>query len=287
MAQGGGPPLEAVRGGVGKTVFAVAVIVVAIVAFLAGLGLGNVIYGVKPPKQFLLVGTNVPFAPFENFNTSSGEFEGFDIEIARLIAQEAGRTLVIRQFADFQALLTAVGQGGVDMAASAITMSGTSGAARNATMDFSNPYYNANQGVLAQASDPFTCSGECAPSELAPLTIGVQLGTTSEAWVDDNVAPLMANPSTQIVRFTLVDTEIAALKQGALDVVVIDLGPAESFAGGTGSNLKVAGEITTNELYGFAVPNGDPDGLVAIINRVLARIIADGTYDQLIQTWFG
>ena len=49
----------------------------------------------------------------------------------------------------------------------------------------------------------------------------------------------------------------------------------------------MAGQIVTNELYAFAVPNGDPDGIISAINRVLTEIKANGTYDQLIAKWFG
>ena len=125
MAGGGAaPPPEAVRKGGVSTVL---VVVIAIVTFAAGIGVGYVAFPSAPPaKTILLVGTNVPFPPFEDFNTSSGQFEGFDIDIAKLIAAELGRTLVVQQFADFQVLLATVGTGGVDMAASAITSSGSS-----------------------------------------------------------------------------------------------------------------------------------------------------------------
>ncbi|HLB69349.1 MAG TPA: transporter substrate-binding domain-containing protein, partial [Thermoplasmata archaeon] len=137
-------------------------------------------------------------------------------------------------------------------------------------------------------SSTLTCANNvCEPTDLASLTIGVQLGTTSEAWIDENVAPLMSDPANQIVRYTQVDTELAALRLGSLDAVMLDAAPAQSFASAPSSGLRVAGLVITGELYGFAVPNGDPDGLVAIINRVLARIVSDGTYDQLIEKWFG
>lgn len=288
MADGGAaPPPEAVRRSMSKGMLTMVVVVVAVLAFAGGIGVGMVFFGGgggPPAKEFLITGTNVPFPPFEDFNTTSGQFEGFDIDIAKLVAEEAGRTLVIQQFADFQALLTTVGQGGVDMAVSAITIT----AARNNTMDFANPYYNANQGILVQTSSTLTCANSvCEPTDLASLTIGVQLGTTSEAWIDENVAPLMSDPANQIVRYTQVDTELAALRLGSLDAVMLDAAPAESFASAPSSGLRVAGLVITGELYGFAVPNGDPDGLVAIINRVLARIMSDGTYDQLIEKWFG
>jgi len=293
MAQGGGtaPPPEAVRKGVSRSLFATVVVVVAIIAFVGGLGVGNVLFGGKTSeaaRKYLVVGTNIPFPPFEDFNTTTGQYEGFDIDLVKLISAAAGRTLVIQNYADFKVLLTTVGQGGVDMAASAITMSGDVGAKRNETMSFSDPYYNANQGVLARSSSTLTCaSNVCTADDLKTLVVGVQSGTTSEAWVDENLKPLMSDPNTQIRRFTAVDTELAALTQGQLDIVIIDLGPAEALAAASSGAMKVVGQIITGELYGFAVQKGDPQGLLPIINSVLAQARANGTYQQLLTKWFG
>ena len=78
MEQSNAPPPEAVRGGVSRTLFAVAVLIVAVIAILAGVGIGYVLY-TPPPRARLTVGTNAPFAPFESFNDTTGRFEGFDI----------------------------------------------------------------------------------------------------------------------------------------------------------------------------------------------------------------
>jgi polar amino acid transport system substrate-binding protein len=289
MAQGGGaPPPEAVKKGMSRTLIVTVLIVVAVLAFAGGIGIDRLVLYKPPTPTTFVVGTNVPFPPFEDFNASTGQFVGFDMDLSQLIANRMGRTLIVRQFANFQVLLATVGTGGVDMAASSITMSGDPGRSRNATMSFSNPYYDANQGVLVKTGTSFTCANhECTADQMKTWTIAVQLGTTSESWVRTNVGPLMANNQTQIVGFTGVDTEIAALKAGTVNAVVIDYGPAQAIAGATGSGLTLVGEIITNELYGFAVAHGDPNGYVPIINSVLADAMANGTYNQLITKWFG
>ncbi len=291
MAQGGGaaPPTEAVRKGMSKTLLAVIVVVVAILAFVGGIGVGNLLYAPKAASPFLVVGTNIPFPPFEDYNYTTGQYVGFDIDLAKLIANATGRQLVIQNFADFTVLLTTVGKGGVDMAASAITESGTTGAKRNQTMSFSNPYYDANQAVVVKSSSTLTCAAgtTCVANDLKTLTIGVQTGTTSESWVDDNLADIMPNNATQIKRFTTVDLEIAALNAGSIDAMIIDSGPATAIAAGSGGALKVAGTIITGELYGFAVAKGDPQGLLPIINNVIKTAKSDGTYAKLIAKWFG
>jgi len=285
MATSAAPPPEAVRGGVSKTLFVVTVVIVAIIAFLGGVGVAGVILPRTPPaKTNLIVATNVPFPPFEDFNTTWGGFEGFDIDLSQLIATQLGRTLVIRQFTDFQALLGTTGKGGVDMAASAITSSGVTGANRSKFMSFSDSYYDANQGALVQTSSTFACAvpSNCTGADFANLNVGVQQGTTSEAWLNDN-----KDPTTTVTPFTAVDTMLAALRLGSIDAVIIDYGPAQSFAAGSGGALRVGGTIITNELYSFAVPLGDPDRILPVINQLLTQIKADGRYNTLITKWFG
>ena len=255
----------------------------------AGLYAGKTYYAGKSSAKptYLVVGTNIPFPPFEDYNYTTGAYFGFDIDLAGMFANATGRMMVIQNYADFSVLLKAVGIGGVDMAASAITESGTVGAMRNASMTFSMPYYNANQAVLVQSSSTLACpSNVCTQQQLKTLTVGVQSGTTSQSWADTYLAPNMTNPAKQYQKFTTVDTEISALRAGALDAVIIDQGPATAIAGSSSGALKVAGTIITGELYGFAVAHGDPEGLIPIMNSVLATAMADGTYNTLLHKWF-
>jgi polar amino acid transport system substrate-binding protein len=282
-------PPEALRHGISRGVFVAVVVVVALLMLGAGVYAGKALYGgtKSTASSFLVVGTNIPFPPFEDYNYSTGTYFGFDMDLAGMIANASHRTMVIQNYADFSLLLSTVGKGGIDMAASGITESGSTGAARNATMAFSNPYYNANQAVLVQSSSTLTCASNiCTQNDLKTKTVGVQSGTTSQSWADQFLAPNMTNPNRQYQKFTTVDTEITALRAGSLDAVIIDSGPAVAIAASSGGALKVAGTIITGELYGFAVAHGDPEGLLPVINSVIAKAMADGTYAALLHKWF-
>ncbi len=270
-----------------RSVFTIVVIVVAVLAFVGGLALGPIVF--PPPAQVatLVVGTNIPFPPFESYNTTTSTFYGFDIDMVTMIARATHRQLKIVNYADFDALLTTAGKNGVDMAASAITSTGASGANRSHYMTFSTPYYDANQGVLIQSSNPkgISCpAANCSNPSILDKTgyvIGVQRGTTSESWADANIK------NATVTNFTAVDTELAALKAGSLTAVIIDNGPAGAFAAGSGGSIVVAGVIYTGEKYSFAVALNDPQELIPVINGVIFTSMANGTYQQLITKWFG
>jgi len=284
MAEGGGaPPTEAMRRGVGRSVFALTVVVVAIVAFVGGLGLGSVFFrgGPAPPRTTFIVAVQAPFPPFMDFNTSVDiGFEGFEVDIVVLIAQELNRTAVLRQYSSFSTLLAETGRNAVDMASASITIT----AARNVTMDFSNPYFRVDQGFLVKETSTFACAGgTCTPQDIADKIVAVQQATTSEDWINTNVKALMADPTNQIKVFQQVPELISALQAGTVDTVMIDSVTAKSFA--DGPDFKLAGIVATGESYGFAVGNNDPQGLLPVINSVLATIRANGTYNSLLTKW--
>ena len=68
------------------------------------------------------------------------------------------------------------------------------------------------------------------------------------------------------------------------DIVVIDLPAAQGIVAKNPNAYAVGGKILTNELYGFAVANGDPLGLVPIINAQLAQMKSDGTVTKIAGT---
>jgi polar amino acid transport system substrate-binding protein len=283
MAEGGGaPPAEAMRKG--KGVSGVIAIVVAIITFLAGLGVGAVFLAPAPPTAApkLLLGTNTPFPPFEYYDQQE-RLVGFDVELIQTLVTRAGYSYEWRDFTDFTALLLAVSASGVDIAIGAITIR----ADRNASLDFTNPYYESDQGILKLTSDTanYCAAADCTVAELnrTDLVIGAQEITTSEFWVEDNLPAVV--DSNNLKLFPGVTQVLQALTAGSVDIVVIDKPAADGIAAGN-TAFTVAGTIQTNELYGFAVANTDPDGLIPKLNAQLAAIRADGTYATLLDKYF-
>ncbi len=287
MAEGGGaPPAAAMRGA--KGVSTIIVVVVAVVTFLAGIGIGVYVLAPAPATgpQKLLLGTNTPFPPFEYYtNTTPPKLIGFDIELIQTLVTRIGYTYEWRDYTDFTALLLAVGSNGVDIAIGAITESGSTGAARNASMKFTDSYYLSNQGVLKRASDTKQyCGGDnvCTSAELnvTGLRIAVQDLTTSLYWAQE----FAANATLAI--YGSVTQVLQALSSSSADIVIIDKPAADGIANANPA-FAVQGTILTNELYGFAVPKGDPLLLITRLNSALAQAKSDGTYTTILNKYFG
>ena len=273
------------RRGVSRGAFLATVVIVAIIMLAAGMYVGKTVFSsTSASSKPLVVGTNLPFPPFESIGSTNNTYYGFDIDFARMIADSMGRTTYFVNYADFSALLTDTGAGVLDMAASAVTMSGFVGAQRNLTMSFSNPYYEANQALLTKSSNSFMCPASgCTVANMSTLKMGLQSGTSSEAWADAYLIP--NETSGSVTTFTTVDTEVTALTAGALDAVMIDTGPAAQISAGSGGALHVAGIIHTGELYGFVVQHNDPKGYLPVINSVIKQAMQNGTYQKLLTKW--
>lgn len=272
----------AARAGVSRGVYVGTVVLIAIIAFVAGLGLSGVIFPrptttVQPP---LIVATNTPFPPFESGDGAN--VVGFDIDVIGEIIDRMGRTMQIANYRDFGALLSAVQSGTVDIAASAITIR----ADRNATMDFSSPYFESDQAFLVRKNDNrITCSPpptECQGTNLTGYQIAVQSTTTSEYWIYDNVPGGTANTTT----YPDLTQALQALQSSAADVVVIDKPAGDGIVAANPTLYQLVGTVQTNELYGFAVQNNDPKGLIPQINAHLANMKTDGKYQELLDKWF-
>lgn len=242
----------------------------------------NVTVGPTP----LTVGTNPPYPPFEFYNGTS--LEGFDIDLVNALAAYAGYGPTWTDFPDFSVLLQTVAAGGVDMAASAITSSGSVGAVRNTTMYFSAPYYEVRFGVLVRAASNLTCAGfNCTPADLANLTIGVQSGTSEEMWVQNQLVATNLTPSSKVLAYPSIDSAVSALQAGDVEVVLLESFAAQSVAGASGGNLRVAGIVDTGEQYSFAFPR-TAEGLVlkTRIDAALQAAMQSGLYFNLYAKWF-
>ena len=148
---------------------------------------------------------------------------------------------------------------------------------REQSVDFSKPYYNATQAILLRANSPDVTKEE----DLYGLKIGVQAGTTGEAWANAHL-----NTTCEITAYQRVYDAITALKAGYIDALILD-DPVARYYNATDSEIKMASWIIdTGERYGIAVAKGNT-ALLDQINQALDELFSSGKYDQLIAKWFG
>ena len=109
----------------------------------------------------LTVCTDTPYEPFE-FEGPDGEQTGYDMDLLRAIAEDAGLELDVIDL-PFDGILGSVAAGDCDVVASAVTITDE----RAQQVDFSDPYFDAEQSLLVRAADQDTYADSGRPGRAA------------------------------------------------------------------------------------------------------------------------
>ncbi|MGH2545728.1 MAG: basic amino acid ABC transporter substrate-binding protein [Actinomycetota bacterium] len=219
----------------------------------------------------LQVGSCLDFAPFES--VEGGDEVGFDVDLIEEMASRLGLEVEWVR-ADFDTIFTAVAGGEFDVVAAASTITEE----RAQIVDFSDPYYNSRQSLVVNTEETPDIAGVADIGE--GDIIGVQRGTTGKAWAEDNLVPQGA----EIRTFQGASGMFQDLAAGGVTAVVNDE-PSSAEIIKDLPGLEIVEPIDTDEKYGFAFSQENPE-LTDAMNQVLAEVIADGTYQEIFQTYF-
>ncbi len=227
-------------------------------------------YDMIQARGTIIVGTNTNWPPFEIFNTTSNQLEGFDIDLAEMVADYLNVTVEWIDM-DFDNLVGACQAGTIDMIASATFIT-------KARCDVLQPlvwYIRTNEVIVTKANSTLTIEDL---EDLVGLDVGVQTGT-----VEDEELSAIEGMETTLTRYPVVETMFQALDAGTLDAVYVD----EPIVGLYSSvyNVKIIFTVTAPPTA-FYIRYGS-DRLSAAINSAIADGFADGTVDALIAKWFG
>lgn len=226
-----------------------------------------------PAARVYVVGTDAAYAPFESQN-EKGEIVGFDIDVVKAVAAKAGIEVKFVN-TPWEGIFNNLAQGDRDLLVSAITITDE----RKQTMDFSNPYFDAQQ-LIAVATNSKVSKFD----DLKKLKVGVQTGTTG----DEAVSKLVGKTNANIKRFESTPLALKELEAGGVDAVVADNGVVINYVNnnGAGKFKTVTDASFVAEQYGLALKKGNTE-LKEKLDKGLADIKTDGTYDKIYAQYFG
>lgn len=210
----------------------------------------------------LVLATEAGFAPYEYYK--DGEIVGVDIDIAKEIAKELDKKLVIKDVS-FDFLINEVKSGKADFAAAGISITEE----RKEEVDFTDEYTTSNQVVVVRKD-----SNIQSFDELKDKKIAVQLGTVADLYVTENYK------DATLVTHKKYLSAAEDVKGGKADCIIMDQLPALEIVK-ENPELKVMDGILFQDKYGMIVKKGN-DSLRKDINRVLKRLNEDGTIEKLI-----
>ena len=150
--------------------------------------------------------------------------------------------------------------------------------ARSEHVDFSAPYYTANQAVLATKGS--SAADAKSLSDLQDATIGVQIGTTSLDAVNSEI-----QPSSQPKVFNDSNDVVSALKEGQVDAVVTDLPTALYITAAQVPDATVVGQFSApgGDQWGALLAKGSP--LTGCISKAIDDLRGSGELQKIENRW--
>jgi polar amino acid transport system substrate-binding protein len=225
----------------------------------------------NPVSQGVLtVGTELPAPPFwigKDYNSLTG---GFEVDLSKEIGKRLGLNTVKYVEMPFSGLVAGQ-QCPCDINFSQVTVTEE----RDRVVDFTEPYFNANQGILARKGTTVN-----SLADAKNLKWGAQLNTTGASYITDRI-----QPATEAQIFDRTVDAFQALNAGQIDAVLLDtpivLGAVEERQV---RNAEVVGQFKTGEVYGGVVNRGSPN--LETFNQVIRTLKSEGFIDRLFQKYF-
>jgi polar amino acid transport system substrate-binding protein len=215
----------------------------------------------------LTVGTSLPAPGFWDAESPDDVTGGFEYELAVEAAKRLGLTKGVKVVnVSFDSLVAGQAKG-FDVALSQVTITDE----RAEVVDFSEPYFDGDQGVMVLASNttPITTDAEAKEVQW-----GIQTGTTAQAVIDE------LKPTKETRQYPETTQMFAALQAKQIDAAMLDttilLAQANQDGGAT---FKVIGQFKTGEQYGAIFSKGSK--FRADFDKVLQEMIDDGTVAEL------
>ncbi|WP_336024806.1 transporter substrate-binding domain-containing protein [Halobellus salinisoli] len=235
----------------------------------------------------VVIGSDIPYRPFE-YETTSGELTGFDVDIAAAIFEEQLGVDYEFKPTSFDSIIPSLNNNNFRIIMSAMTINDT----RAEEVDFSDPYFTAYQTVIVRDD------GEISSKEdLRGNPVGVQKGTTGAGAAEELREEF--DGELDIKSYDQINGAFQALINGQVNAVIndntVNAGFAEDrddvvFLEGDGAAAESDQEAPpyltlTIENYGIAFRQDD-DEFRKRVNEALAAIREDGTYDEIYSEYF-
>ena len=218
----------------------------------------------------LTVGTELPAPPFwigDDYDSLTG---GFEVDLTKEIAKRLGLNTVKYVEMPFSGLVAGQ-QCPCDINFSQVTRTEE----RDRVVDFTEPYFDSNQGILARKGVTVN-----SLADAKKLKWGAQLNTTWASYIPDTV-----KPAAEARIFDRTVDAFQALNAGQIDAVLLDtpivLGAVDE---GQVRNAEVVGQFKTGEVYGAVLNRGSPN--LEAFNTVIRQLKSEGFIDQLFQKYF-
>jgi polar amino acid transport system substrate-binding protein len=198
--------------------------------------------------------------------------KGFEVDLGDAIAEELGVPKVQWVNTSFAGLFRP-GPKDFDMAINEVTITEE----RSQVVDFSVPYFDANQGFLITKGGP--AEGVTSIAEMEDLQFGFQAATTGGDYINEEI-----QPNEDPRQFTTLPAAVQALANGQIDAFLMDVAIGAEIVKERGDEVDMTGQFITDEQYGVVFEKGS--SLREPVDEAIEKLRADGTLERLQAKWF-
>ena len=224
--------------------------------------------------KVIIVGTNPDYPPMQFIDNESGEMVGFEVDLMRAIAEQAGFEMQWKNV-DWKGIFGALSARDIDVIMSSATITEE----RKKTFAFSDPYYSISQRVVVRAEDLESIT---AVAQLDGRRIGVHLNTTGAILAEEKF------PAWVRVTFDNPTLAFTDLLQGSVFGFIVDEPVAVAYTNAnpdTRERLAMLPFELSREDYGMVLRKSDTE-LLEKINLGLQKVKEQGIDTQIAEKWF-
>jgi polar amino acid transport system substrate-binding protein len=237
----------------------------------------------------LVVSTDPAYPPQSSLDKKTGEYKGFDIDVATEIAERMG--VEVAWEAPSWDVITA-GNWNDRWQMSVGSMTPTND--RQKVLDFTQPYYYTPAVVVVHEDNT---SVSDLTTDLDGKKIGVCAGCTYEQFLDKSLAIkgfefdfVIDDPSISGYDTDTTALQDLALGDGArLDAVITSLTTAQGYVD-AGEPVKIVGDPVFYEPLAAAIDKNaeaDPASFVETVDGIIGEMHDDGTLSKMSEKWYG
>lgn len=219
----------------------------------------------------LIVGVEGTYPPFNFVDTKTGQLEGFDIDVAKLVADKLG---VKAEFikTEWSAILAGLSSGKFDVIVNQVGITPE----RQKTFDFSVPYVASSPQLILRANDD---SGYKSFADLKGKKLGVSQGSNYEALAKaQEGVEVKSYPGAPEYLSDLVSRRVdAALNDQLMTAYLVKT-----------SNIPIKGGAIVGEPKFNGIPfRKDNPAFEAAVNKALQDSFDSGEFAKISTKWFG
>ena len=220
-----------------------------------------------------VVGFDAEYPPYGYLDEATGDYTGFDLELAEELCKRRGWTLK-KQPINWDNKDAEIDSGTIDCIWNGMTYTG-----REAAYTWSKPYVN-NSIVIAVLAD----SDIQTTADLAGKVVIVQSDSSAETALKSDELAALAGTFADLQRNPSYNTCFTDMKSGAVDAVAVDIGVARYQMRNNPDAFRILEEPISTEQYAIAFKLGN-EALRDQVQETYDEMLADGTVMKIAEKY--